>query len=154
MPASKRVHSLEDYGAFEWSPKRKQAAMLLAQGYTIAHTAAEVKVQVSTIGKWRRKIEFLQEIDRLSLMVDVAGRAERARIAMRAIRQKTKGEVVDTREDLLSWLKYIQSETQGAKLDLTALLAAILGDGAPVAGSGSAGAGEETPSEPATDEPK
>ena len=75
-------------------------------------------------------MEFSAEVDRLSLMVDIAGRAERLRIAMRLVR--AKGYQSD--RDLLDWLKYAQSETDGVKLDLTKL-AALVADEAPLARS-------------------
>jgi hypothetical protein len=43
---------------------------------------------------------------------------------MRVARQKTSGEVIETDKDLLDWLKYAQGETDGLKLELTALAAA------------------------------
>lgn len=107
---------------FEWDDRKREAAILLAQGYLIKETAKAVGVNEKTIDRWKRDTEFSQEVDRLSLMLDVAARAERVRIAIRAVRSKTKGSVVRTRKDLLDWLKYVQSETDGVKLDLTALL--------------------------------
>ena len=56
--------------------------------------------------------------------------AERLRIAMRLVR--AKGYQSD--RDLLDWLKYAQSETDGVKLDLTKL-AALVADEAPLARS-------------------
>jgi hypothetical protein len=67
--------------------------------------------------------EFTQEVDRLSLMIEVANRAHRLRIANRVIRQMVKDEeTIPTSKDLLDWLKYAQGETDGVKLDLMSLL--------------------------------
>lgn len=53
-------------------------------------------------------------------MIGIASRAERLRFAMRVVRQKTKG-TIETDKDLLDWLKFAQSETEGVKLDLSKL---------------------------------
>lgn len=106
---------------FKWNPKSEKAALLLAQGYTIAEIAKQVDLNERTIYRWKTDIDFQAEVDRLSLMVDVAGRAERLRIAMRVVRQKVSDKYVLTEKDLLDWLKFAQSETDGIKLDLAAL---------------------------------
>lgn len=80
-----------------------------------------------TLWRWKAEPEFDEEVDRLSLMVDIAGRAERLRIARRVIRQKVSDEMVTTDKDLLDWLKFAQSETDGVKLDLLSLLEASKG---------------------------
>lgn len=107
--------------AFEWNPKKEKAALLLAKGHTQQETAKQIEVTDRTIRRWLEDIDFQAEIDRLSLMVDVAGRAERLRIAMRVVRQKVSDKYVLTDKDLLDWLKFAQSETDGIKLDLAAL---------------------------------
>jgi hypothetical protein len=64
------------------------------------------------------------EVDKLTLLTGIALRAERLRIAARAIRQKAPEDAdrVKTSRDLLDWIKYAQSETDGVKLDIGALL--------------------------------
>jgi hypothetical protein len=81
-----------------------------------------VGVTRKTLYNWLQQPEFSQEVDRLSSMTDIASKAERMRIAMRAVRQKVKGEKVETNRDLLDWLRFAQSETQGVELALTRLL--------------------------------
>ncbi len=131
---------------FEWTPQRSQAAVLLAQGFTINETAKEIGVNEKTIDRWKEDIEFSVEVDRLTLMLDVAGRAERLRIAKRQVRRLLRKKN-PSRKDLLDWLKYAQSETDGIKLNLTAELAtAVAKDGSPVAGSGPEGTDEKRPS--------
>jgi hypothetical protein len=50
-------------------------------------------------------------------MIDISSRAERLRLAMRAVRQKVRADgTLETDKDLLDWLKYAQSETTGIKL--------------------------------------
>lgn len=98
---------------FEWNRKTSDAAVMLAKGYTQAETAAEIGVTDRTIRRWVANPDFAAEVDRLSVMVDLAGRGERVRLAQRVIRRMDE----KTERDLLDWLKFIQSETDGAKLD-------------------------------------
>lgn len=116
---------------FNWNQRNSQAAMLLAEGLKIQEVADAVGVSEKTIDRWKRDIEFSSEVDRLSLMLGIASRAERLRIAKRIARQL--GDM--TEKDLLDWLKFAQSETDGVKLDLAALVEAA----ASVADSGSGG---------------
>jgi len=103
---------------FEWDDQKREAASLLAQGHLIKEVAKSVGVNEKTIDRWKRDIDFAGEVDRLSLILDVAGRAERLRIARRVIREKTRGKTVRTRKDILLWLEFVQSETTGAKLEI------------------------------------
>ena len=107
---------------FRWSKNREAAALKLAEGYTQEEAATAAKVNRRTVVRWLDEPEFSAEVDRLTHMVGIATRAERLRIAMRAVRLKTKGDVLLTEKDLLDWLKYVQGETDGVKLDLAALI--------------------------------
>jgi hypothetical protein len=72
---------------------------------------------------WLNIPEFSAEVDRLSLMIEVASRAHRLRIANRVIRQMVReGEDIPTAKDILDWLKYAQGETDGIKFDFTKML--------------------------------
>lgn len=123
---------------WEWDEKRTSAAIALAQGYTQQQVAEQVEVAAKTIWNWLQVTEFAAEVDRLSLMVGIAGRAERVRMAMRVIRQKTKADgAIETEKDPLEWLKFAQSETDGIKLDIIKQLTAITETAAPVADRGS-----------------
>lgn len=122
--------------AFEWTEERSKAAVLLAEGRTQAEVAEEVKVTDRTLRNWLSDETFAAEVDRLSLMIGVASRAERLRLANRVIRQKIKEGVAETEKDLLDWVKFAQSETDGIKLQLTEL-AAVSQAAAPVADTGS-----------------
>ncbi len=106
---------------FEWTPKRTAAALALAQGHTREHVASEIGATRKTIYNWLQEPDFAAEVDRLSLMVGIAAKAERLRMAARVVRQKTKGGVPETDRDLLDWLKFAQSETDGIKLGLAKL---------------------------------
>lgn len=101
--------------------------MILAQGYTQAEASAQSGITDRTIRRWLDELEFSVEVDRLSLMVGIASRAERLRIAMQVVRQKVRDDGIQTERDTLDWLKFAQSETDGAKLDLAALLGAMEG---------------------------
>jgi len=124
---------------FGWTKKRSEAAIHLSLGYTVAETAGIVGIAERTIYRWKNIPEFAEEVDRLSLMTDIAGRAQRLRIAKRMIREK--GYKSD--KDLLDWLKYAQGETDGVRLDLAALVEAA----ASVADSGQGGVREGEPPE-------
>lgn len=108
---------------FEWTEKRTQAALGLAEGKPKQEVADEIGVERKTLYNWLAVSEFAAEVDRLSLMINVSSRAERLRIAMRVARQKVTDDYVETDKDLLEWLKFAQSETDGIKLDLTKLAA-------------------------------
>ena len=101
---------------FKWKDKNSNAAILLSLGYTVEEVAKKAGVKARTIYRWKNDTEFSEEVDRLSLMTDISGRAERLRIAKRMIRHKG----YDSKKDLLDWLKYAQGETDGVKLDLAA----------------------------------
>lgn len=124
--------------SFEWDEKKSNAAILLSQGHLIKEVAKVSGVNEKTIDRWKRDIEFAKEVDRLSVMVDISGRAERLRIAMRMVRKAMKKKN-PTKKDLLDWLKYAQGETDGVKLDLTSLLET----GTSLAGSGSDGTNQD-----------
>jgi len=111
---------------FKWTPKRQRAALALAQGYTEQESAEQAGVTDRTIRRWKRDLDFSVEVDRLSLMVGLSSRAERLRIAMQVARQKVREDgVFDSGKDLLDWLKFAQSETDGAKLDLATIFDAM-----------------------------
>lgn len=112
------AENVRKVSGFRWTRKRQQAVVALAKGYTQDEVAQQVGISDRTIRRWKRHPEFAAEINRLSLMVDIAGRGERIRIAMRVARNLG----YDSNRDLLDWLKFVQSETDGVKLDLTSLI--------------------------------
>jgi len=121
--------------AVKWNDRHALAAIALAEGRTQDEAGEEIGVTGRTIRNWLHNVEFSAEVDRLSLMIGIAGRAERIRIAKRVIRQKATGKLVTTDKDVLDWLKFAQSETDGAKLDFGKLFAALGEIEAPVADS-------------------
>lgn len=111
---------------FEWTSKRGAAAMALAKGATHIEAAAEAGVSERTIRYWLVVPEFAAEVDRLTLMLEIASRAYRLRIANRVIHQFVKqGEPIPTSKDVLDWLKYAQGETDGVKVDVLSMLDAL-----------------------------
>lgn len=118
--------------AFRWSESATAAALSLANGETQKEAADKAEVSERTVRRWLQLPEFAEEVDRLTLMTDIASKAERLRIAKRMVRQIRFW----TQKDLLDWLKYAQSETDGIKLDLTQLLSAVTEDDPSVARSG------------------
>lgn len=130
-----------------WTAKKSQAAMLFAEGFTYKQVAEKAKLGERTLYRWMNDIEFSSEVDRLSLMVGIASKAERLRLAKRFIRSKLENNGTPISEkDFLDWLKFAQSETDGVKLDIASLFAAIGAYDASVADSGPGGDG---PTEPA-----
>jgi transposase-like protein len=120
------VDSLRLPAAFRWTEKKSAVAIGLAEGQTQKDLAKIHGINARTIRAWLAEIEFKQEVDRLSLMMAAANRAERLRIASRVIRIKTLNDRIQTDRDLLDWLKYAQTETDGINLNLdTALIAAL-----------------------------
>ncbi len=75
-------------------------------------------------------------------MTGISARAERLRLAKRVVRSKILDGVPQSDKDLLEWLKYAQSETDGIKLDLAAFAAAFATDDASVADARQAGSGK------------
>ena len=118
---NRSAKNVRKMSAFRWTRKKSQAALLLAQGFTQGEVAVEIGVTDRTIRRWKEQVDFASEVNRLSLMIDIANRAERLRIAMRMVRDIG----YETNRDLLDWLKYAQSETDGVKLDLTAVAEAL-----------------------------
>jgi predicted transcriptional regulator len=111
---------------FKWTENKVQASALLADGRTQVDVAAECGVTDRTIRLWLQEEEFSKEVDRLSLIMGIASRAERLRLAKRVIRQLTGADgYLRTEKDALDWVKFAQSETDGIKLDLVKLAAAV-----------------------------
>ena len=118
---------------FRWTENATKAALALAEGKTRKEAALEADITERTLYRWLAQPEFAAEVDRLSLMIGISGRAERLRIVMRVVRQMVKDDrTIKTEKDLLDWLKYAQSETDGVKLDILKL-AAVSADETPVA---------------------
>jgi len=102
---------------FQWTSTRTKAALALAEGQSQQAVAEAIGVCRKTICNWLCVTAFAAEVDRLSCMIDISSRAERLRMAMRAVRQKVRADgTVETDKDVLDWLKFAQSETTGIKL--------------------------------------
>lgn len=139
MAKKRPTKVVSQVAVFDWNEKTCEAAKLLAQGFTNQEVAERVGISERTLYRWQTDVEFSTEIDRLTLMIGVSARAERLRIAQRVARQSMQSGMVATDKDLLDWLKFAQSETDGIKLDLAALAAAFSEDEASLAGERPAG---------------
>jgi hypothetical protein len=122
---------------FKWTEKATAAALALAEGKTRAVAAQESAIGDRTLYRWLQDPEFSAEVDRLTMMTGIASRAERLRITKRVIAKLTDRDIGLTEKDLLDWLKFAQSETDGIKLDLAKLATALATDETPVADRGS-----------------
>lgn len=129
---------------FEWNEQRSTAAELLAEGHMLKEVAEKVGVSVRALYDWRQEAAFEEEVNRLTMMRGLAIRAERARVAKRAIRRMIDEETGDlkTSKDPLDWLKYLQSETNGAIFSIPELTT-FAQNAASLAGKG-----QTEPSEP------
>lgn len=127
--------------AFGWGEKQTSAAIALANGDTQLEAADKAGVSERTIRRWLLLPEFAEEVDRLTFLTGIAHKAERLRVAKRVIKALDE----KTERDLLDWLKYAQSETDGIKLDFAELYAAIHANDNKVADSGSGCADSQSP---------
>jgi transposase-like protein len=116
---------------FQWTEKATLAAMALAEGMTRAAAAKHADISDRSLYRWLANPEFMAEVDRLSLMVGIATRAERLRLVQRVIRQRVTEEGILSKADILDWLKFAQSETTGAVDDLADRIAALMADRQP-----------------------
>src|SRR4030095_11626755 len=95
---------------FRWSKKAEAAALALANGATREDAADMAGIGIATLYRWLQVPTFADEVDRLSFITDLARKSQRVRMAKRVVRK-----IGDTsKKDLLDWLKYVQSETEGS----------------------------------------
>lgn len=121
--------------SFNWTDKADKVCADLAEGFTQKEVAARNNLSVRTVQRWLDDNEFKEEMERLSSMVALAHRGARIRLAQRVIRQRISEHHIETEKDLLDWLKFIQSETDGIKIGLDSAFAAAATS---LAGSGQA----------------
>lgn len=115
---------------FQWNQKRTAAAIGLADGKTQRAVAEEAGITERTLYNWLQHPEFSAEVDRLTLMMGIANRAERLRIVKRIVAQRVRDDAfIQSDKDLLDWLKFAQGETDGMKLDLASLADALTSAG-------------------------
>lgn len=99
---------------FAWNPRRAQAAVDLANGYTWSQVEDRVGISETQLWRWTRHPEFSAEVDRLSLLAGVAGKAARVRLLKSAINQQISEDgKIDTKKDILDWLKLLRDEMSG-----------------------------------------
>jgi len=118
---------------FTWTPKRKQAALLLSKGTkNYEEVAEEVRIHISTLWLWRQNNDFLEEVDRLTLKNELATKAGLLRLAYQAVDKKKGTDLKNLENDkttVLDWaefiVKIIPDETKDDEDKLNALAEAI-----------------------------
>lgn len=111
------TNDIRETSGFQWSPARRAACAALAEGRTQKEAAQLAEVSDRSIRSWLQDPVFSAEVDRLTLLTGISLRSERLRIIKRIIRQSVREEQkIKTEKDLLEWLKYAQSETNGTDL--------------------------------------
>jgi len=128
-------NNVRKMSVYQWTPEKCEAVMMLAEGYTYKQVGSQINKTEKTIYRWMLDTEFSAEVDRLSLMAGIASKAERLRLAKRIVRAKCTSDIMASDKDLLDWLKFAQSETDGANLNLAGLLTSFGTDDASVAES-------------------
>jgi hypothetical protein len=136
MRKLKAVNNVREMSVFQWTPEKVEAAMMLAEGYTYKQVGTQISKTEKTVYRWMLDTAFSSEVDRLSLMVGIASKAERLRLAKRIVRAKCTSDIMSSDKDVLDWLKFAQSETDGANLNLAGLLTAVSEDVASMASPG------------------
>ena len=111
-PKKKTSENSNKLEVFTWTPKRKQAALLLSEGTkTYEEVAEAVRIHISTLWLWRQHDIFLKEVDRLTLENEKATKAGLLRIAIKALEDKKDG-IKDDKNTALDWAKFI-ADIQG-----------------------------------------
>lgn len=126
--------------SFRWGRKQEIAAIALAGGDTQQQAGDKANISERTIQRWLKEPEFSEEVDRLTFLTGIAAKAERLRLAKRVISALN----TNTEKDLLDWLKYVQGETDGVKLDIADLYAA-LAENAPALATGRSARDDRAP---------
>lgn len=123
----KRVKPPRNPNVFNWTPQRKQAALLLSLGTkNYEEVAADVRVHYSTLWEWRKNPIFLAEVDRLTLENERATKAGLLRLAFKAI-DKKENSLKDDKNTVLDWAEFV-SGLQGIKTQKVEVDANIKGE--------------------------
>lgn len=128
-PKKKTSENSNKLDVFTWTPKRKQAALLLSEGTkTYEEVAEAVRIHISTLWLWRQNDIFLKEVDRLTFENEKATRAGILRKALKAldIKENNISEDKNTFLDYLEFIiKIIPEDTKDDDDKLNALAEAI-----------------------------
>ncbi len=91
------------------SDKKQKIVWLLAEGYGQQQIADKLDISQPYISRLVNKsVDFREVLDALTFYLGLASRAERLRLAKRAMRQKELPDgQLKTDKDLLDWAKYI-----------------------------------------------
>ena len=117
---------IEKRKIFNWTKPRIRAAEALSDGETVKVAADKSGLSTSTIDRLKRKPEFAEEVGRLTLMMGIASKAERLRIAKIVVREKMKGGMVTTKKDILEWIQFAAKETDEIRLNLADLIGSYI----------------------------
>jgi hypothetical protein len=97
---------LNNFDVFNWTPQRKKAAFLLADGTkTYDEVAKEVRVKVQSLWNWRKYPAFLEEVDIQTLKNEEVTRAGLLRLAIKGI-QDNKEDLQKDKNTALDWAKF------------------------------------------------
>ena len=109
---SKKPKTVNKSKFFLWTEKRKAAALLLSTGTkTQREVCTEINITEKTMCEWRKRPEFLGEIDRLTLKNELATRAGLLREALKGLRIKEK-HIEEDKNTHLHYMQYI-ADLQG-----------------------------------------
>lgn len=136
-PKLKAVDNVREMSVYRWTNEKVEAAMMLSEGYTYQAVGKQIGKTEKTIYRWMLDMEFSAEVDRLTLMVGISSKAERLRLVKRIVRAKCTSDIMASDKDVLDWLKFAQSETDGANLNLAGLLTSFTENASPMASEGS-----------------
>lgn len=112
--------------SFIWTKKKTALAETIADGYSIKEAAEICEIPERTAYRWNSRLEFITEVDRLTLMMGIASKAERLRIAKKVVREKMAGGMIFTKKDLLEWIQFAAKETDEVRLNLADLIGSLI----------------------------
>lgn len=100
--------------SFKWNPRKRKAALMLAQGHTIVEVAKAFEVDSRTIDRWKDDISFMDEVDRLTSTTGLASDAELIRAVKRLIdRKRGKDGDLDSNRDVSELMRLLREITTG-----------------------------------------
>jgi transposase len=110
---------------FKWTKRRIELAETIADGNSVKNAAKICDISERTAYRWNSNLEFSTEVDRLTLMMGIASKAKRLRIAKKVVREKMAGGV-NTKKDLLEWMQFAAKETDEVRLNLADIIGSML----------------------------
>jgi len=103
----KQQKKVINYQVWNWTPKRKQAAIMMSTGLkSQTEIAAELSIAEETVSRWKQYPDFMREVERLTFQQENATRAGIVRQALKAMNVK-KNHVAEDRSTFLDYLEFI-----------------------------------------------